>query len=76
MTMSIEEMAYLDPLGAVDAAKELGHKMCAECKEAAGNVGNGIINVWEQPADTGSQFQFTIDTLYVCDVFTKEIDIG
>mgnify|MGYP007099590237 CR=1 FL=1 len=75
MTMSIEEMAYQDSNAATDAAKALGHVMCAQCKDAAGNVGNGTVNVWTQPAGAGEQYQFTIDGLYVCDVFTKEIDI-
>jgi hypothetical protein len=75
MTMSIEEMAYRDPGAASEAARALGYVMCAQCKEAAGNVGPGTVNVWTQPADTGEQYQFTIDGLYVCDVFTKEIDI-
>lgn len=75
MTMSIEEMAYRDPIAASDAAKALGHEMCTQCKNAAGHVGQGIVNVWTQPADTGEQYQFTIDQLYVCDVFTKQIDI-
>jgi hypothetical protein len=75
MTMSVEDLAYRTLAAASEAAKSLGHEMCLTHMDA-NKEEERTVNVWEQWVGTGPSFQFTINTLYVCDVFVKEIDIA